>query len=296
MMNNTKPIFVVLGVDSHLNRIEKCLSTIKLVYGDNVDIGVATFGNSTVPPSSALKEFSSKNGYTFYDSDRQDFIELSSNNKSHSSQPAEVSASGGEFHVCETLGNLAISKHYYDLGYEEVYLLHSDLFVIRDFLPMYRKRMVSNWAFVSAYLSDPTLPKPDISLFASQNDIHNGNITVGGNKVWIRMAQAVLILNKALVNALFDKYATQKDMFDLLLSKYSMYGDIALAQIAAGLEGFAGNPVIEDTMIDSAATLDVSRERLLNDEKATHIHGAELYNKYYDSISTIINQIAANKK
>ena len=51
-------IFVVCGTDSQMHLIEKCIPTIKLVYGTSVDIGVATFGNSTIPPSVNLKKFS----------------------------------------------------------------------------------------------------------------------------------------------------------------------------------------------------------------------------------------------
>ena len=288
MSNST--VFVVLGVDSHLERIKKCISTIKLVYGDQVDIGVSTFGNGTVPPSRQLESLSKEAGYVFYDSPRQDFIKTSSENSHHSSQPPEVQASAGEFHVCEILGNIDISKHYYDMGYEEVFLLHSDLFVVRDFLPLYRSYMTKDWAFVSAYLSDPKKPKPPIGSLNNQPLLHMGEVVVDNETIWVRMAQAVLVLNKDLVNVLFEKYGTQAGVYYSALSNYSMYGDIALAQIATGIEGFSGNPVFEDTMLDPASTTDVTRERILEDSSVTHIHGMDLYTRYYTDIEGLIAQ------
>ena len=290
-MNRT--IFVVLGVDSHLQRIEKCISTIKAVYGDTIDIGVSTFGNGTVKPSVGLSKFSAERGFAFHDSERQNFIETSTEATPNSSQPEEVQASSREFHVCELLGNIAVSKHFYDLGYEEVFLLHSDLYVVRDFLPLYRKYMTDKWGFVSAYLSNPSMPKPPLDELSSATDLSNGDIVVDGNVVWVRMAQAVLILNKDLVRTLFEKYGTQKEIFENVLEGYSLYGDIALAQITTGLEGFSGNPVIEDTMVDPAALEDVSEARIVADPNITHIHGMYLFEKYSSSIDEIIDKIKA---
>ena len=107
------------------------------------------------------------------------------------------------------------------------------------------------------------------------------------------MAQAVLILNKDLVRTLFEKYGTQKEIFENVLEGYSLYGDIALAQITTGLEGFSGNPVIEDTMVDPAALEDVSEARIVADPNITHIHGMYLFEKYSSSIDEIIDKIKA---
>ena len=288
-----RTIFVVLGVDSHLQRIEKCISTIQAVYGDTIDIGISTFGNSTVKPSVELSKFSAERGFAFHDSERQDFIEISSEATPHSSQPEEVQASGREFHVCELLGNIVVSKHFYDLGYEEVFLLHSDLYVVRDFLPLYRRYMTSKWGFVSAYLSNPTVAKPSLDELKSAPDLSNGVVVVDGNAVWVRMAQAVLTINKGLVDTLFEKYGTQREIFKNALEDYSFYGDIALAQIATGFEGFSGNPVIEDTMVDPAALEDVSEARIVADPNITHIHGMYLFEKYSSSIDEIIDKIKA---
>ena len=153
--------------------------------------------------------------------------------------------------------------------------------------------MTSKWGFVSAYLSNPTVAKPSLDELKSAPDLSNGVVVVDGNAVWVRMAQAVLTINKGLVDTLFEKYGTQREIFKNALEDYSFYGDIALAQIATGFEGFSGNPVIEDTMVDPAALEDVSEARIVADPNITHIHGMYLFEKYSSSIDEIIDKIKA---
>ena len=113
-MKNKKTILVVLGVDRHLSRIRKCISTIKLVYKDRVDIGVATFGNEALEPSVEIEKFCEEEELAFFDSERQNFLNAS---ESNAMQHGFV-GTDREFHVCEMIGNIAVSKHFYDLGYK----------------------------------------------------------------------------------------------------------------------------------------------------------------------------------
>ena len=285
-----KTIFVVVGVDSHLPRIEKCISSIRLLYRDKFDIGVATFGNSTVPPSKKLQQYCQENELIFFDSERQDFLNLDPARVERcGTTPSEVKAVASEFHVCEMVGNLEISKHFYDLGYEEVYLLHSDVLLVRDFLPLYRKYKKSKWAFVSALLTHHGAPTLKFSEISDHENISKGFAVVGSSRVWVRCAQAILMINKELVNVLYSKYTSQKEIYDSVFSRFSMFGDVALVQMCTlGIEGFFGNPVREETMVDASFTLNCFDRKVFLKNSLTHIHGMTLFDFYFDSIEEII--------
>ncbi len=290
-MNNEKSIFVVLGVDSHLDRITKCIQTIKAVYGTTAHIGVATFGNETVGPSVKLKQFCEENDYLFHDCERQSFLTID-----HSKTNQGFITTDREFHVCELLGNITVSKHFYDLGYKEVYLLHNDLFVVRDFLPLYRKHMTDNWAFVAPYVCASGQPKVSLESIMGTNKLDRGGRTMVGNR-WVlaRVTQTVLLLNPKLIDKLFSKYGDQENIFKSFLSTYNMHGDIALLQLFDGFEGFVGNPIFKDTVVDTYCLNDTRIERIIADENLTHVHGDVLYKRYYDVIDDVIRKISEDK-
>lgn len=282
-------IFVVCGTDSQMHLIEKCIPTIKLVYGTSVDIGVATFGNSTIPPSVKLKKFSEENGYIFHDSERQHFLELEEG-IADETQPSESTATTKVFHCHEMTAFMTVSKYYYDLGYTEVFLFHSDLFIIRDFLPLYRKHMDYNWAFVSQYVTQPGVAKPSLDLIDPSTISENGLAAEPGKRlVWVRCATAIMIINKVLIKTLFSKYGDQEGVYNAVLKNYSMYADIALFQMATkGIEYFLGNPIVEETMVDYAHTKDITMEKILVNKNLTHLHGKRIFSECSEDIDSII--------
>jgi|1_EtaG_2_1085319.scaffolds.fasta_scaffold00652_12 hypothetical protein len=281
-----KSILVILGVDSHLERIKKCASSIKAVFEDSVDIGIATFGNSFVEPSKKLENFSSKNKFIFYDSPRQNFLDLDPNNKNQG-----FVTTFREFHVCELLGNLLISKHYYDLGYDEVFLLHNDLFVVRNFLPVYRKNMVSNWAFVVPYTWHGSA-KAKISLKELMSSVHKFVKPESGP----RFTQTILIFNKQLLKKISQKISNQKSFYEDFLINYNLHGDIALTEIWKDFFGFEGQPIEENILLDSCLPHPYNIEAIIKNSNITHLHGKSIYCKYENTIIDLIDKIKEEDK
>lgn len=292
---NTKDqIFVILGIDSHIERIQKCVSTITKIYGEKVNIGIGTFGNKTVAPSIKLKKFCSERGYIFYDSERQNFLTID-----HTKKNQGFVTTDREFHVCEILGNITISKHFYDLGYKEVYLLHNDLFVIRDFLPLYRRHMTQNWAFIAPYTCSLLTPKLNINKIRKipkENRVTGGYTIIDNKRFLARITQTIIIFNPQLIQHLFSKYKNQKRMFMNLLKKYDMHGDIALLQLFDEFEGFVGNPITQDTVADTHCLKNTSPTYVINNQELTHIHGVVLYKQYFSIIDDIITKIKDKEK
>ena len=288
---------IVLGIDRHLDRISTCVESIKHVYrkGSNVDIGVATFGNTALPPSKELKKYCQQVGIMFYDATRQDFLEIDKNNtdKQRTHNGAFVGTTEG-FHSNEILGKISISKFFYDLGYEEVYVLHNDVSIFRDFLPTYRKKMKDNWAFVSPYVqskvADPVSLK-DVSLM----DPSERSKQIQSRAIGSRIALSILILNKKLIYSLYSKYKTEKSMHINYFNKYCMIGDVGFLQLFDNFNGFSGNPIEDETGLDDWWSADCSLKRILLDEKITHIHGDVLFSKYGKAAVDIMKVLETTK-
>ena len=281
-----KTILVVLGVDSHLSRIKKCISTIKLVYKSNVDVGVATFGNESLEPSVEIKKFCDQEDLLFFDSERQKFLNLSHNlGRVHG-----FIGTDREFHVCEIIGNISISKYFYDLGYDEVYLLHNDLFVVRDFLPVYRKHMIGHWGFVVPHICAKHKNKLSIKELEKIDPLVRGDMMHNGS-LKSRFTQTVVIFNKSLINSLYDNFTNNENMYTNFFEKFSYYGDIALVQLFDNFYGFRGETIEENILIDKFHCHDTSAEAVKTNEKITHIHGDELWNSFENIIEELITDI-----
>jgi len=111
-------LYVYCGLDLHKQMIESSIATI-IEDRKDIDIGVATFGNKELPPSTQLKDFCKKNNFLFYDSPRQEFF------------PEKIVQRGMNIiaHVdtCELTGMLDVSIHFYkNYDYKCVILMHPD--------------------------------------------------------------------------------------------------------------------------------------------------------------------------
>ena len=279
---------VVLGVDKHLERIATCVNTIRLIYEKKVDIAVATFGNSALPPSELLSEYCQENDIIFYDSPRQDFLIINKENtEKYNTHNGRFTGTTEEFHSSEIIGKVAISKYFYDRGYSEVYLLHNDVLVVRDFLKMYRKNMVKNWAFVSPYIQSTEIEQ--ISLESVSNiDREQRKQKARNKEIGSRIALSVLILNKKLVNSLYRKYKNEKNMHKNYLNKFCMVGDIGFLQLFDDFNGFSGYPIEEEVALDCWWSKDTSLEYIISNHNISHLHGMELFDKYKKNIKDII--------
>ena len=287
-MKTNKVIFLILGIDSHLPRIKKCISTIDAVYDNtnNFDIGISTFGEPAIPRSILLEEYAKENKYLFFDSERQDFLKDPPMTGVHPSH--------------ELVGNLTISKHFYDLGYDEVYLFHNDMYIVRDFLPLYRSKMKDKWSLVAQLL----ISKKE-KVYTTIDKIKSlDGLKRTGDIPNARVAQALMIINKKLVQKLFRVYGNQENLYKNFLYKYNNCGDIAQLQLFDDFFGFNGGPIpaATETMIDLSWTAcgenmfspswdAACTSRIIDDDLITHLHGAEIYNRCFKNIQSIIKRI-----
>tara|TARA_Y100001937_G_C7077300_1_gene311194 strand:+ start:258 stop:1100 length:843 start_codon:yes stop_codon:yes gene_type:complete len=272
-----KTVLVVLGIDSHLPRIKKCISTLEAVYDDHqgLDIAIATYGPKALPPSKKLKVYCADKGFYYYDAERQHYFKRDKKLEFYPHPTHELTA------------NLGMSKHFYDMGYEEVYLLHNDMLIVRDFLPIFRSMQKGDWSVVA-----PTLVKEEEKTYTTLEAIKSVPPLKRTRELMkVRVTQTVLTFNKNLVNKIFDKYKNEETMYKKYLYKYSSYGDFALVQLFDNFLGFEVSVIPPDitTAIDLSWTW-CTKERILQEKNITHLHGESVINKFGSQIFDLIEK------
>lgn len=244
-----KTIIVMCALDVHLGRIQRLFPQMKKLWGNEISFGIGNFAarnietsyKSTLTPGKRwpnpsseipveLKKFAESNGIHFYAAPRQEFI------------PTER-----EQHCCEVLGLLAISKHFYDIGFESVYLIHTDIRIENDFLPFLDSLKKGDWSFiVSEILEDRTPGAPDKILRMEGRDDYaywrkQMKAAVGiraKSKQPSRASLECLIFNKAFVHKMYERYETIEKMWYDLFYSFPMWGDIGLYNICEDFFGF----------------------------------------------------------
>lgn len=245
-------IFILCGIDSHLERIKKCLKSIYYVYGDKFDIGLSTFGSTVLKSSILLKEYAENNNLLFYDSKRQDFI-----------------SKNAEFHCCEIIGMLNISNHFYKLGYKQVYLMHNDMFIFRDFINRYEKNMINNWSFIVPFVNiDPFPLKYEEALKFSGFQLKNKPS---------RLSQTVVIFNKLLIQDCYKKYKNDKTIWKKLLIKNALNGDLGLFDLAKDFLGYTAKPIIDEIQISLRFFKGDIEKEIINNKNICIAHNPDTY-------------------
>jgi len=220
-----KKLMVICGTDAHLPRVQRVAENIKKVFVNNsgdktVDIAVATFGPPSLAPSNALKDFAEAEGFLFYDAPRQEWV-----------------TRGREFHSCEVIGMLTLSKHFYDRGYDRVYLLHNDIYISKDFTAVLATKEKNNWGYIAPLRK--TEVRDHISLdipFSEALLLHSHQMEM----TTTRISQECVIFNPLFIEAVYGTYDDEKNMWFKIFVYSNMHGDLGINDIAKNFLGFDG--------------------------------------------------------
>ena len=210
-----RDIFVICGIDSHIDRIKRTVKNIQAVLSDPekpVDIGIATFGSPKLRPSERLREYARGKRFLFYDAPRQKWVTL-----------------GREFHCCEVIGMLTLSKWFYEKSFDRVFLLHNDIYIDRDFRELIAEWPIRKcWSFIAPVIK--TKVRDLISLDLSEADalrLHSHQLSM----TTTRISQECVIFSRKFVDAMYATYGTEEKMWNDLFVYSSMFGDLGLTDI-----------------------------------------------------------------
>lgn len=206
------------AVDEHLDAVMSCATSIELAYGVDAPIALLTNGGPCVPKQSKVAALAKKRAYRYMDVPRQDFL-----------PPVDEL----EWHCCESLNRVMETQAFAELGCRELYTMHSDVVVYRDFRPEFHGCMTGKWSFVSMLRPRQTgmiERTADTDLWDVQH--------LGG-----RLTTCLTIYNPDFVDELYQTYGDEEGIWNGHMKQWPMWGDVAQFGVAREWHGFTGRGV-----------------------------------------------------
>ena len=221
-----KIIYVFCGLDVHKNTMQHCIKSLMKVRKD-IDIGVATYGNSALPPSTQLSKMCKEMNIPFHDCPRQKFSKMPLQpmlNRPH--LPADVDS-------CELTGMIQISYQFYkNYDYDMVVLMHPDTLTIRNYNNSIEKHLGEDYCLVAPLINlEPDRPVQDFKIFEEMTGLKI-------SKTRFRVAQAILSFGKKYCLHLFDKFKTPEAIWQQAFAGFVKWGDCSAINLYPEHEGY----------------------------------------------------------
>jgi hypothetical protein len=219
-----KIIYVYCGLDLHKEIIQTSIQTLKELRSD-VDIGVATYGNKNLAPSTELEEMCKNLHIPFFDCPRQHYNNIDIIERSHNLN-ADVDS-------CEITGMIEVSTHFYKTyDYEMVILMHPDTLTIRNYRNSIESYINEDYCLVAPLINlDPNNVLPDKNILVSMDGFQIARTS-------LRITQAILSFGKKFCLHMDQKYKTAEEMWKKIFSKYNKFGDCSMVEFYPHFEGF----------------------------------------------------------
>lgn len=219
-------MIVIYAIDERILDVEKCIKSIKKVYGDNIEIALATYGGKNLRKQPIVSAYAIENNLHYYDMPRQTFI---------------TDDDAKEWHACETLARIETTKHFSDIGHKHIFTMHSDVLIKGLFASEFYKLMHGQWSFIGILL------RADKD-FATLCNKGSWQIRFENNRA--RLADIVTIYNPEFINALYREYGNTEGIYNNLLKKSTLWGDLAQFDLAREWQGFKGVYINEKDDLD----------------------------------------------
>jgi len=207
---------VILAIDERLEDVKRCVKSLRAVYGPSVPIALVTYGGVAIGKQPAIEEYARIQGFQYVDIGRHKFLTL------------EDSA---EWHACEVLARLQITKHFADLGYDEIYIMHADVTVEKDFRGIFAEKAVGQWSFIAFLIRA-------VESFDILCQKGSWKLYFEGNRS--RLADIIVRYNPSFVARVYAEYKDPAGIWENWLSKFTLWGDLAQFDVARKWNGFTG--------------------------------------------------------
>jgi hypothetical protein len=214
-------INVVLAIDERMDDVRDCVESIRRVYGSQAPIALATYGGAGIGPQPVVAAYAAEQGFMYLDIPRHDFL---------------TEDDTREWHACETLARIQITKKLLDMGYSEIYIMHADVRILGDFRRDF-KWPWGKWSFVA------------IMVRTRENFgelCRRGSWALYFERNPARLADILVRYNTAFVARVYAKYGDDKGLWEGWLSRFTLWGDLAQFDVARETEGFTGRCIVEE--------------------------------------------------
>jgi hypothetical protein len=231
---------VILSIDERLDDVKRCVESLRSVYGKDTRIALVTYGGKSVGKQPRVLHYALSEGLIYYSCDRHDWL---------------TDEDRREWHACEILARMQITREFSKTD-SEIYIMHADVIVQKDFRSYFVEKCIGKWSFVAILLR----AKED---FKTLCDKGSWNIYFEGNKA--RLADIITLYNPEFVKEIYDTYGEDKDIWDKLLSKFTLAGDLAQFDLARERNGYTGRYIQEENDWNpmlSGAVVHKAREKM----------------------------------
>jgi len=151
--------------------------------------------------------------------------------------------------VChEILAMLKISQHYYNKGYDFVYLLHGDIQLIGDYKESFKGKSEKDFSAIVPFI-DFTTPRSKDELREIWESTKHFKSTYIEKFSKARLTQSCLLFSKRFIEHINNKFGDIENFFDKNLKNSSPYGDCSLFDLNFGK--FKVQPLLDPISIES---------------------------------------------
>ncbi len=235
-------INVILAIDERLEDVEKAVKSLRKTYGPGAPIALATYGGVAIGAQPKVKAYAAENGFVYYDVPRHSFL---------------TEEDSKEWHACEILARMQITDRFAAAGYGEIYIMHADVRILKDFRPFFKNLTADEaWSFV-AILLRADRPFPELC--------DRGSWGLYFDRSRSRLADILVRYNPAFVADLYAKEGDFLGVWRNFLSGMTLWGDLAQFDLAREVLGYRGRFLKEESDLGpmlGGAVVHEPRERI----------------------------------
>jgi hypothetical protein len=253
-----KSIHVICAVDAHIPYIELSLNKIKMIYPDD-EYAIASYHHID-RPNNQLHKFCESNNIHYYDSAQNFNIPI--------------------LPYCEIVGIMDVSDYFYSLGYDEVYLLHNDVVIFKDYKNTFRNLMSENYSVICPLMNFISKEKDLSSLWNIYSNYSSQSIETNTT---LRLTLSLLIFNKNYLSTIKSNYISFQNFYQTCMNNSSPYGDCGLFDI--DYFNFKIKPILDNDFLLEGCWFP-SKEKIINyienNDDYKYIHLGAGFNKEID--------------
>ncbi len=209
-------INVILAIDERMDDVQACVESLCDIYGPDVPVALATYGAPSVKPQPGVAAYAAKNGFPYLDLPRHDFL---------------TDEDRFEWQACEILVRMQITRHFANLGIDEVYIMHADVRAAGNFRARFLEKATGKWSFIAILVRAS-------ETFESLCEKGSWGLYFEGNPA--RLADVLVRYSSSFVGQLYAENGTDLGVWENLLSKFTIWGDLAQFDLARERGGFTG--------------------------------------------------------
>jgi len=239
--NKAPTLLGIMCSDYNLPYLENCLHSLEKTMGDDVDVTIFGFnGRKEIPLShTRTRTHCIQRDLPYVFLGNQDYVPMK---KKYLTNRSEVSIYRFDilimFRFCEMM---------YKKGYEEVYILHPDTIILKDFRPLFNKHKEDDWSIIMPFVSIKHPPEARrISREITYEEACKLN-SYDIAKTDVRLTGSIVLHNKKFIEAIYKQYGTEEKMFNELFLNTKYCGDCGWFDMIDCI-GFKIRPIFDNIL------------------------------------------------